>query len=77
MTRQRGGYDMRLPKNLTFRRNRNAFYWRNPVTKKRSLSARFRDARLSPKRLKPTTISSKITLPFCSWRKSRAATNTR
>ncbi|HGM5416889.1 TPA: tyrosine-type recombinase/integrase [Serratia liquefaciens] len=34
MTRRREGYDMRLPKNLTFRRNRNAFYWRNPVTKK-------------------------------------------
>lgn len=34
MTRQRGEYDMRLPKNLTFRRNRNAFYWRNPVSKK-------------------------------------------
>ncbi|EMH4072846.1 phage integrase Arm DNA-binding domain-containing protein [Serratia marcescens] len=34
MARRREGYDMRLPKNLTFRRNRNAFYWRNPVTKK-------------------------------------------
>ncbi|VEI18946.1 Site-specific recombinase XerD [Serratia plymuthica] len=34
MTRQRGGYDMRLPKNLTFRRKGKSFYWRNPVTKK-------------------------------------------
>lgn len=34
MIRRRESYDMRLPKNLTFRRNRNAFYWRNPVTKK-------------------------------------------
>lgn len=27
-------YDANLPKNLTYRKNDRAFYWRNPVTKK-------------------------------------------
>ena len=27
-------YDANLPKNLTYRKNDKAFYWRNPVTKK-------------------------------------------
>ncbi|WP_261227664.1 tyrosine-type recombinase/integrase [Serratia entomophila] len=34
MARRREGYDMRLPKNLTFRRKGKSFFWRNPVTKK-------------------------------------------
>ncbi|WP_213672946.1 tyrosine-type recombinase/integrase, partial [Serratia marcescens] len=34
MTRRREGYDMRLPKNLTFRSKGKSFYWRNPVTKR-------------------------------------------
>ncbi|WP_434462824.1 tyrosine-type recombinase/integrase [Serratia plymuthica] len=34
MTRRREGYDMKLPKNLTYRRKGKSFYWRNPVTKK-------------------------------------------
>lgn len=34
MTRRKEGYDMKLPKNLTYRRKGKSFYWRNPVTKK-------------------------------------------
>ncbi|HGM6897040.1 phage integrase Arm DNA-binding domain-containing protein [Serratia marcescens] len=34
MTRRKGGYDMKLPRNLTYRRNCRSFYWRNPMTKK-------------------------------------------
>ncbi|MEX2953514.1 tyrosine-type recombinase/integrase [Serratia fonticola] len=34
MAPRKDGYDMKLPKNLTYRRKYKSFYWRNPATKK-------------------------------------------
>lgn len=33
MNGKRGKYDANLPKNLTYRKNRKSFFWRNPTSR--------------------------------------------